>query len=65
MDALKIGAIVLIGYICVYSIIDRICKCVENRAMSNAYNTFLKNFDGGVVNEQSGDEANSAQSKES
>ena len=65
MDALKIGAIVLIAYICVYSIIDRICKCMENCAMSNAYNTFLKNFDGGVVNEQSGDETQSAQSKES
>ena len=65
MDALKIGAIVLIGYICVYSIIDRICKCMENRAMSNAYNTFFKNFDGGVVDEQSGNETQSAQSKES
>lgn len=34
----------VIMYICVYSILDRICKCIETRAMSKSFIEFSKQF---------------------
>ena len=34
-------AIIFIGYIMLYSIVNRICRCVEQCALSKAYATYL------------------------
>lgn len=28
-------------YMCIYSIVDRICKCVENKHMAEAYSNYV------------------------
>lgn len=42
MATLKIGLLILIGYIIVYSIVDRICKCIENKDFVKSYTEFLQ-----------------------
>ena len=31
---------VIIGYICIYSLVDRVCKCAENCAIAKAFAAF-------------------------
>lgn len=37
MSLLEIGLIMLFGFIMVYALVDRVCKCLENRAMAKAF----------------------------
>ena len=37
MSLLEIGLIMLFGFMMVYALVDRVCKCLENRAMAKAY----------------------------
>ena len=41
IDYISIGLLMLMGYIIVYSIINRICCCVEKCALSKSYSNFL------------------------
>lgn len=43
MSMLQSGIILVIGYLCLYSIVDRICKCVEECARFKSYNEYIKN----------------------
>ena len=43
MSMLQIGIMLVIGYLCLYSIVDRICKCVEECARFKSYNEYIKN----------------------
>lgn len=43
MSMLQIGIMLVIGYLCLYSIVDRICKCVEECAKFKSYNEYIKN----------------------
>lgn len=38
----KILIIMLVAYIMIYSIVDRICKCVEECATVNGYTKFME-----------------------
>lgn len=37
MSLLEIGLIMLFAFIMIYALVDRVCKCLENRAMAKAY----------------------------
>ncbi len=39
---LSILGFILVGYLCIYSIINRICECVEKTCIASAYEKFLK-----------------------
>lgn len=41
IDYISIGLLMFMGYIIVYSIINRICCCVEKCALSKSYFNFL------------------------
>lgn len=43
MTSFEIGILVFLIYLCVYSLINRICKCIESCAMSKMVG---QNFDG-------------------
>lgn len=43
IDYISIGLLMFMGYIIVYSIINRICCCVEKCALSKSYSDFLIN----------------------
>ena len=45
IDYISIGLLMFMGYIVVYSIINRICCCIEKCAMSKSYSNFLTNKD--------------------
>ena len=36
-DILQIGLLIVLTYVCVYGVINRICKCIENCSMSKAF----------------------------
>ena len=42
MSLFEIVLLIVIGYICVFTIIDRICKCVEQCAVGKSYQEFVK-----------------------
>lgn len=44
----------LILYLCAYTLIDRVCKCIEHCATAKAYSRFREN---GVARKMSGVEA--------
>lgn len=35
MDLLSAAVLIVLIFICVYAIVDRICKCIEHRSISN------------------------------
>ena len=35
MDLLSIVVLIIVIFICVYALVDRVCKCVEHRSISN------------------------------
>lgn len=37
MSLVEIVILVIMAYIMLYALVDRICKCAENRAMAKAY----------------------------
>lgn len=37
MEIFQIALLIFVGYIILYSLIDRVCKCCENCAMFKAY----------------------------
>ena len=37
MSSFEIGLLVVVSYICVFSIVNRICTCIENCAMAKAH----------------------------
>lgn len=41
-EFLPIVSLILIGYLCVSSITNRICKCVENKALADSYTALIK-----------------------
>lgn len=43
MTLFQIVIISLILYICIYALVDRICKCVEHCAINKAFGTYLDN----------------------
>lgn len=43
MTSFEIGLIIVVIYICLYGLVNRICKCVEACMLGKTYNTFLKN----------------------
>lgn len=45
--------LVLILFICVYTLIDRICKCIEHCAIAKAFGKFQEN---GIVTSFEGDQ---------
>ena len=42
MDFLKIAILVVLVFICIFTLVDRICKCCEQCALSKAYGEFIK-----------------------
>ena len=40
---LQIILLIIIVYLCIYSIVDRLCKCKENCSLSNSFSEFIKN----------------------
>lgn len=40
---LQIILMIIISYFCIYSIVDRLCKCKENCSLSNSFSEFIKN----------------------
>lgn len=42
MTMIKFLVIMLVAYIMVYSIVDRICKCVEECTTVNGYTKFME-----------------------
>jgi hypothetical protein len=34
---IQIGLLILVGYMCLYALIDRICKCAENCAAFKSF----------------------------
>ena len=49
MSFVNLLILIITGTICVYLVVDRICRCVEQSSLTKAYGTFLKN--GGTKNE--------------
>lgn len=43
MNFLQIITAVIILYLCIYALINRICKCVEHCATARAYSEFREN----------------------
>lgn len=43
MNFLQIVAAVIILYLCIYALINRVCKCVEHCATARAYSKFREN----------------------
>ena len=43
MNFLQIVMAVIILYLCVYALINRVCKCVEHCATARAYSKFREN----------------------
>lgn len=43
MSCFEIILIMVISFIMVYSLVDRICKCIENKHISNSFADFIKN----------------------
>lgn len=39
---LSILGFILVGYLCIYSIVNRICECVEKTCIASTYEKFLK-----------------------
>ena len=42
MGILQIVLFALAAYIGIYAIVDRICRCIENKAVSDAYISFVE-----------------------
>ena len=42
MGTLQIILLAFAAYICLYAIVDRICKTIDNRSISNTYIAALK-----------------------
>lgn len=51
MNYFAIGLLTIITYICIYSIINRICTCIEKSALAKTFDEFLKS-----ESEKKGDE---------
>ena len=47
-DFLPIVALLLLGYICVYSIISRICECFERCSYYDAYSSYMDKLGNGI-----------------
>lgn len=45
MTLFQIVIISLIFYMCIYALVDRICKCVEYCAMNKAFDKYLDGKD--------------------
>lgn len=43
MSLVEILIVIIVGFLCIYSVVDRICKCIENTNTMTAYNDYLKN----------------------
>lgn len=43
MTAIQAGLFILVIYICVYGIVNRICTCIEHCATGKAYQTAINN----------------------
>ncbi len=43
MNFLQIVAAVIILYLCIYALINRVCKCIEHCATARAYSKFREN----------------------
>lgn len=48
-EFMPIACLLLLGYICIYSIVSRVCECFERCAYYDAYGTYME-----ANNEQSG-----------
>lgn len=44
MSLFEVAIIIVIIYLCVYSIVDRICKCVEQKRVANAFTDMMGKF---------------------
>lgn len=42
MNSFEIGLLSVVIFVCVYTLIDRICKCIEQCALGKSYTEFLK-----------------------
>ncbi len=42
MNFLNLILLILLVTLCIYAVIDRVCKCFENCAHAKAYSTFLE-----------------------
>ena len=59
MNYFAIGLLTIITYICIYSIINRICTCIENCARSKAIGKMtIADKDNEVLKNESGEKEN-------
>lgn len=42
MSGFVIGCLIIVVYICLYTIIDRICRCKEHCATANSFNKYVE-----------------------
>ena len=45
-EVILLFAIIIMVYACVYSLVDRICKCIEHVNTAKAYNDWIKEIGG-------------------
>ena len=51
-EFISIALLILLGSICFYTLLDRVCKCIEYCALTRSCTSGLE----GLANEQGGDE---------
>lgn len=51
-EFIPIALLIFLGSICFYTLLDRVCKCIEYCALTKSCTSGLE----GLVNEQGGDE---------
>lgn len=56
MSSFEIGLLVVVSYICVFSIVNRICTCIENCVRAKAYGISIStNTPGSMKEDANGD----------
>lgn len=43
MNLFTLALFIVLVYLCIYSIVNRICECVEKTAMAKSYGEYMKN----------------------
>lgn len=43
MELFKMALFVVLVFLCIYAVVDRICKCVEHCRLGEVYETLIKN----------------------
>lgn len=42
MSSFEIGLLSVVIFVCVYALVDRVCKCIEQCALGKSYQEFIK-----------------------